>query len=518
MLLTDLLAPLASKEIRGTVNPQILGLTQDSRLVQPGYVFVCILGYQRDGHDYIKEAKQRGAVAIIIDREWPQMESFPSVDLPVLVKVGDSRQALALMSAAFYGQPSSKLRLIGITGTNGKTTTTYLVASILEAAHFEVGLMNTLTCRIGREEISSVRTTPESVDLQKALASMVEVGCQYGVIEISSHALALNRVLGCECDVGILTNITPDHLDFHQSFAEYQLAKQRLFANLHFGEKPRKRAILNLDDPSFAAIKEQTQVPIFSYGLQDKADIFARKVTFSAQGLAFEACTPAGALEVRTSLSGKHNVYNILAAIGAGLAEGVGLDQIRVGIQRVTHVPGRFETISCGQDFWVVVDFAHTPDALRKLLEAGRSLKPRRIITVFGCGGDRDTTKRFPMGQIAASYSDQVIITNDNARSENPEAIARQIEEGARSILGKGEIEREADQSASASSYEIILDRHQAIEKALLLAGTGDLVLIAGKGHEQYQIIGSQVTPFDDRRVARALLNTKMEKKKGKEI
>jgi UDP-N-acetylmuramoyl-L-alanyl-D-glutamate--2,6-diaminopimelate ligase len=609
MNLLQLLTALSEKEVRGTgshggsgtdigYSRSVTGITQDSRCVQPGFVFVCISGYKLNGHDYIEDAIRRGAVAVVVEREYKgtggqgnkgtggrgerETRGYP----PVWVRVKDGREALALLSAAFYQHPSRNLRVIGITGTNGKTTTSYLVASILEAAGFTVGLTNTLTCRIRRagkpygEETAAIRTTPESVDLQRTLRRMVDQGCHYAVVEVSSHSLVLNRVLGCEFDAGVLTNITSDHMDFHKTFAEYRQAKLRLFSGLGRGEIPPnqplikgddedcsmkkqpKAAVLNMDDPSFSVIKESTSVPVFAYGFRPGAcesakvrecesarvqecesakvrecesaragewesknastlqhsnaptqdeegvcRIRADRIVPSRAGIAFEVYTRAlpECMEITSPLTGLHNVSNILAAIGVGLAEGIDPAKIQEGIRKVSPVPGRFETIDCGQDFWVVVDFAHTADALQNLLQTARHLGPRRIITVFGCGGDRDQSKRFPMGQVAATLSDQLIITNDNSRSEDPASIARQIEEGVCSVAGYSRVR---DAGCGMRDYEIILDRYQAIKKALSWAQAGDMVLIAGKGHEQYQVIGSQCIPFDDRQVARQILTS----------
>ncbi|MGA1874622.1 MAG: UDP-N-acetylmuramoyl-L-alanyl-D-glutamate--2,6-diaminopimelate ligase [bacterium] len=507
MDLRHLVTALKQKEVKGEANPRITGITQDSRKVQPGFLFVCICGFQLDGHNYLEEAVRRGAVAVVIEKDLLERSRSAFGSSLVWIRVQNSREALALLSSAFYQHPSSRMRVIGITGTNGKTTTTYLVASILETAGFGTGLLNTLTCRIRGEEMPAVRTTPESVDLQRSLAHMVDKGCQYAVIEVSSHALILNRVLGCEFDVGVLTNITSDHLDFHENLAEYRRAKQLLFTGLGDGPKSPKAAVLNLDDPSFQVIEKSTAVPVYSYGVEGMGRIRAERIETGRHGLSFEVSSPAGRMKIRSPLSGLHNVYNILAAIGVGVAEGIDTDTIEKGIEAVSGIPGRFETISCGQDFWVVVDFAHTPDALQRLLEAGRQLKPLRLITVFGCGGDRDKSKRSPMGRIAAGFSDHLIITNDNPRSEDPLAIARQIEEGVRSVSqGEGEGRLAAGRISSAG-YEIILDRYQAIEKALIQAKAGDMVVIAGKGHEQYQVIGSECKPFDDRQVVRQILS-----------
>jgi len=505
MNLKQLLPVLEYKELKGDSDPLVVGITQDSRLVQPGFVFVCICGYQQDGHDYIEEAVNRGAVVIVVEKDISGRNFFTFKDSFVWVRVKDSREALALLSSTFYQNPSQKMRIIGITGTNGKTTTTYLVASILEASGFSVGLINTLTCRIKGVEVPSVRTTPESVDLQKALARMVEKGCQYAVVEVSSHSLVLKRVLGCEFDVGVWTNITPDHLDFHRTFSKYQKAKQRLFLSLEGGKKSGKAAVLNMDDPSYSMMEKSTSAPIFSFGLQKKAQIRAEKIIPGMKGMNFEVHGLFGQIKMQTDLGGIYNVSNILAAIGVGLAEKINIDKIQLGIRKVSHIPGRFETIACGQDFWVVVDFAHTPDALNRLLDTARRLQPGRIITVFGCGGDRDKMKRFPMGRIAATLSDYIIITTDNTRSEDPMSIARQVEEGVCSIRNN---ERSKDENREISKkYEIILDRYKAIERAVSMAKSSDMVVIAGKGHEQYQTIGSKRIPFDDRQVAGKILH-----------
>ncbi|MEW6380419.1 MAG: UDP-N-acetylmuramoyl-L-alanyl-D-glutamate--2,6-diaminopimelate ligase [bacterium] len=520
MDLWQLLTALPEKEVRGeSANPAVTGVTQDSRCVEPGFVFVCISGYCTDGHNYIEDAVQRGAVAVIVEKDlaWAEAKAKETTETQrhrdtrrkaqtpdaagsaVLIRVRNGREALALLSAAFYRHPSASMRVIGITGTNGKTTTSFLTTSILEAAGHAVGLTNTLICRIKGQEREADRTTPESVDLQRTLRQMVDQGCQYAVVEVSSHSLVLNRVLGCEFDVGVLTNITGDHLDFHLTFDEYRKAKLKLFTGLAQGEKRPKAAVLNLDDPSFGIVRESTGVEVLSYSQTEKASIWAERIDASRSGLRFVVHTPAGTVEIQSPLIGLHNVSNILAAIGAGVAEGISLDHIQEGIGRVLPVPGRFETIDCGQDFWVVVDFAHTADALQNLLQTARLLEPRRIMTVFGCGGDRDQSKRFPMGQVVARLSDRFIITNDNSRSEDPAAIARTVEEGVKSVIG-------CRQAGAAEKYEVILDRRQAIEKALLWAEAGDMVLIAGKGHEQYQIIGSCCIPFDDRQVARQIL------------
>ena len=498
MELEKLLSFLKIESKIGNSKAKVSGITHDSRNVHPGFVFVCIHGFQSDGHDYIKEAVRRGAIAIVMEKSiGKSMES--DKDSVVLVRVPDSRKALALLSSAFFQHPSKKIRIIGITGTNGKTTTSYLINSILEKAGFTVGLQNTLISSIRGQQNPSVRTTPESIELQKHLSEMVDQKCHYAVIEVSSHALVLHRVLDCEFDIAVLTNITADHLDFHHTMGEYIEAKKRLFSHLHEGEKFRKIAILNLDDPSFSGIKDGVDVKILSYGIKNRGDIWAENATIDQEGMNFTVHTPSGMVYINTDLSGVHNIYNILAAISVGVAEGIDSEKIQQGIESVRKIPGRFEMISAGQPFWTVVDFAHTPDALQNLLETGRQLNPQKIITVFGCGGDRDKQKRLPMGRVAATLSDYLIITNDNVREEDPLEIVGEIEKGV--FLAWPSSKNQANKK-----YEIIPDRYQAIKRAFHLAKEKDLVVIAGKGHEHYQVIGKESIPFDDRRVAKELL------------
>jgi UDP-N-acetylmuramoyl-L-alanyl-D-glutamate--2,6-diaminopimelate ligase len=389
------------------------------------------------------------------------------------------------------------LSLVGVTGTNGKTTVTYLCKGLLETAGRRVGLIGTVAYLIGDERLPAPHTTPGAVELQALLARMVEARMDAVVMEVSSHALALDRTVGCEFDVAIFTNLTQDHLDFHADMDDYFQAKLRLFSGLApAGAKPRpKRAIVNIDDARGPRVREASRVPVWTYAVHQPADLRAEGVRLALSGTRFTAATPHGRFPVESRLVGEHNVYNILAAVGVGLHEGLSPETIQRGIASVTTVPGRFERVEAGQNFTVVVDYAHTDDALLRLLTAAQALKTGRIITVFGCGGDRDRGKRPKMGRVAARLSDLVIVTSDNPRSEDPAAIVREIEAGV----------RDAREGAPVR-YEVIVDRRAAIEAAVREAKAGDMVLIAGKGHEDYQIVGSARLHFDDREVARAAI------------
>jgi UDP-N-acetylmuramoyl-L-alanyl-D-glutamate--2,6-diaminopimelate ligase len=383
--------------------------------------------------------------------------------------------------------------MIGVTGTNGKTTTTYLCKALLESIGQRVGLIGTVAYQIGQETIPASHTTPGALDLQALLAKMVESGLTTAVMEVSSHALALDRTAGCEYDVAVFTNLTQDHLDFHHTMDEYFEAKLRLFTGLTGGKKAGKLALVNLDDPYGAAIREACPVPVWGYALKNRAELKAERVRLSLTGTTFTAATPMGSFAVESRLVGEHNVYNLLGAIGVALHEGATSDQICEATAHIANVPGRFERVSSGQDFTVVVDYAHTEDALLRLLTAAQTLKTGRIITVFGCGGDRDRGKRPKMGRTAVEYSDVVVLTSDNPRTEDPMAILREVEVGVRDALVR----------RSHVQYHLVPDRREAIGAAIREAHRGDMVLIAGKGHEDYQIIGTKKFHFDDREVVR---------------
>ncbi len=501
MTLSHLIAPLEAPEVNGNLEVGVSDVTDDSRRVKPGSVFVAVKGYQVDGHAYLPQALSAGASAVVIQEPW----SKGPAAVPV-VRVRDSRRALGLLASRLHDDPSARLRVIGVTGTNGKTTVTYLCKGVLEAAGRRVGLIGTVGYQIGSQQVAAAHTTPGAVELQGLLARMVADGLDCAVMEASSHALALDRTAGCEFDTAVFTNLTQDHLDFHTDMEDYFRAKVRLFTGLAAqGVKTGpKRAIVNMDDPRGARVCSATAVPVWTYSVKQESDIQARDVRLSIAGTTFTAATPAGRFQVESRLVGEHNVYNLLAAIGVGLQEGLSPDTIRQGLLAMTTIPGRFERVEAGQDFSVIVDYAHTEDALARLLAAARALRTGRIITVFGCGGDRDRGKRPKMGRVAAEQSDVVILTSDNPRTEDPMAILREVEAGVRAGLDPARVR-----------YQMIPDRRQAIEAAIREARRGDMVLIAGKGHEDYQILGRTRIHFDDREVAREVLK-QVAKSKGK--
>ena len=471
---------------RGNLDVFVHAITDDSRAVSPHSLFVAVKGERVDGHEFISEAMNGGMVALV------SQQPLDEVALP-FVRVDDSRKALGLLGSCFYEEPSSHMRMIGVTGTNGKTTTTYICKALLEALGRPVGLIGTVAYQIGERSIPATHTTPGSLELQQLLAEMVAGGCTTAVMEVSSHALAQDRTSGCEYDVAVFSNLTQDHLDFHKTMEEYFQAKLRLFSGLKKGLKANKRAIVNIDDPYGHRIVEHCPAPVWTYALKAKADLRAEAVRLSLQGTTFTAATPVGSFPIKSHLVGEHNVYNLLAAIGVALHEGATPAQIREAVARVTNVPGRFERVIAGQPFTVAVDYAHTEDALIRLLTAAQALKTGRIITVFGCGGDRDRGKRPKMGEAAVRYSDVVILTSDNPRTEDPRSILEQVEVGVLEALRQRPHVR----------YRKMPDRREAIEEAVREARNTDTVLIAGKGHEDYQIIGTKKVHFDDREVAR---------------
>ena len=464
---------------------EVLEIAYDSRQVKPGTLFVAIRGEKTDGNKFVTDAIAGGAVAIASEQPMPGTipEAFP------WIRVADARKALAIIAANYFGRPAEVLKLIGVTGTNGKTTTAYLVDSILRAAGCEVGLLGTIGHRLVRETRPAANTTPESLDLQSFLADVVRAGGTHAVLEASSHALAMDRLWGCPLAVAIFTNLTRDHLDYHKTFEEYFAAKRRLFEGT--GAPPPAVGIINQDDAyskQLAGLATRT----LTYGLEPGADITTRKPAISFSGIECTAETPAGKIEIRSRLVGRTNVYNILAAIGAGVALGLPSEVIASGIAQLSSIPGRFERIDLGQPFQVVVDYAHTDDALRNLLAAAKELNPAgRIITLFGCGGDRDRTKRPLMGEAAGRASDIVVLTSDNPRSEDPLLIINDAIVGVQRTSAKCLVEP---------------DRERAVEMALDQARPGDIVLLAGKGHETTQVLRDRTIDFDDREMARRIL------------
>jgi UDP-N-acetylmuramoyl-L-alanyl-D-glutamate--2,6-diaminopimelate ligase len=471
---------------RGNLDLPVTAVTDDSRTVTPGSLFVAVKGERVDGHGFVRQAVQAGAVAVMA-------QTPVEAGAAPLVLVRDSRRALGVVGSRFHGDPSSRLMMVGVTGTNGKTTTTYLCKALLEGAGRKVGLIGTVAYQVGQETVPASHTTPGALELQALLARMCQAQLDAVVMEVSSHALAMDRTVGCEYDAAVFTNLTQDHLDFHGTMEEYFLAKQRLFTGLGEGSKAGQRAIVNLDDPYGNRVRAVCRVPVWGYAVANRADLKAENVRLSMSGTTFTAATPAGTFPVESRLVGEHNVHNLLGAIGVALHAGATGDQVREAVTRVSNVPGRFERVSAGQDFTVVVDYAHTEDALLRLLTAAEALKTNRIITVFGCGGDRDRGKRPKMGRVAVEHSDIVVLTSDNPRTEDPAAIFLEVEAGVREALHR----------RSDVEYHLIADRREAIAAAVRMARPGDLVLIAGKGHEDYQIIGTKKFHFDDREVAR---------------
>ena len=473
-------------EQRGALDRLVTAVTDDSRAVAAGSLFVAVRGERVDGHAFIAQVVQTGAAAVVAQGP-ADTGSVP------LVRVADTRKALGLIGSRYYGDPSAHLSMIGITGTNGKTTTTYLCKALLEGIGRRVGLIGTVAYQIGDETIPASHTTPGALELQGLLAKMTRANLNSVVMEVSSHALAMDRTAGCEYDTAVFTNLTQDHLDYHKTMDEYFQAKLKLFTGLGAGRKTGQRAVINMDDPRGPEIRAACRVPVWGYAVKSRADLKAERVRLSMNGTTFTAATPSGTFSVESRLVGEHNIYNLLGAMGVALHAGASCDQVREAVARVTNVPGRFERVSAGQDFTVVVDYAHTEDALLRLLTAAQALKTHRIITVFGCGGDRDRGKRPKMGRAAVEYSDIVVLTSDNPRTEDPMAILREVEVGVRDAL----------QRQSGVEYHLVPDRREAIGTAVRLARTGDIVLIAGKGHEDYQIIGTKKHHFDDREVAR---------------
>jgi UDP-N-acetylmuramoyl-L-alanyl-D-glutamate--2,6-diaminopimelate ligase len=461
-------------------NPEITSIENDNRKVQKGSLFICIKGYTVDGHDFAGSAVENGAVAVLAERPL-------NIDVPVIL-VQDTMRAMAVVADAYYSQPTKKLHLIGITGTNGKTTTSHLIEKIFADAGKKTGLIGTMYTKIADQILETKNTTPESLTLQKTFHQMVEAKVDLAVMEVSSHALDMGRVHGCDYDVAVFTNLSQDHLDYHQTMEEYQRAKSLLFAQLGntFDLNKPKFAVLNSDDPASDMYKRSTAAHVVTYGIDQQADIQAQNIQMTPKGTTFTLVMREHSYPVQMQLIGKFSVYNVLASIAAALVSGIGMEDIIRSIEEVQGVAGRFELVNAGQDFTVIVDYAHTPDSLENVLKTIQHFASKRVFVVVGCGGDRDRTKRPLMAQIACKWSSDPIFTSDNPRSEDPNAILTEMEAGV-----EGE------------SYQVIPDRKEAIFTAVNHAETGDVILIAGKGHETYQIVGNLVHDFDDRLVAR---------------
>ena len=469
-------------ELDGGESAVVFDVTHDSRQVAPGVVFVAVRGLNFDANRFVPQAVERGAVGIISEQERPE-----GLDCS-WIKVADARRALALAAAEAQRHPSRELELVGITGTNGKTTTAYLVAAIAEAAGKRSALISTVEYRVAGERTEALHTTPEASDVERLLRRAVESGCRVAVMEASSQALDLRRCDRLRFEVAAFTNLTRDHLDYHGTMESYFDAKRRLFDG-SLGERPRV-SVVNSDDEYGVRLSDELRREgqrVLLYGLNSAADVTAREVEYTMGGTRLRLVTPEGERGVASPLVGRPHVYNILCAAACAHALGVGLDATAEALETCAGAPGRFERVPHAGDFAVVVDYAHTDDALRNVLRTARDVTGGRVITVFGCGGDRDRTKRAPMGEAAASLSDVVIATSDNPRTEDPEAILRDIEPGLR---------------AAGKPYLKIVERREAIRRAIEEARAGDIVVIAGKGHEDYQIVGTQKRHFDDREVA----------------
>ncbi|MBM2839266.1 MAG: UDP-N-acetylmuramyl-tripeptide synthetase [Deltaproteobacteria bacterium] len=462
MKLKELLKTLKSYKIQGSEDTEIFDIQYDSRKVGKGSLFIAIKGEKADGNLFAEQAVENGAVAVVTDSPFT-----PAIRERVVVAVPDSREALARISAVFYGEPSGKMKLVGITGTNGKTTTSFLVESVLSEAGLNPGIVGTINYRYAGKVLPAPNTTPESLDLQRLLNDMVESGVKTAVMEVSSHALSQERVGGCLFDVAVFTNLTQDHLDYHITMERYFEAKARLFTDFI---DEGKTAVINMDDPKGEDLSKRALGRVIGYGIKGRGietNIYPKDIKLGVEGIEGTLATPSGEIKIKSSLIGEFNLYNILAAAGAGVGLGLPVEVIERGITALKNVPGRLERVDAGQPFTILVDYAHTPDALERVLTTIRGLTDKRIITLFGCGGDRDRGKRPIMGRIATEYSDVVIVTSDNG-----------------------------------SGVRVIPDRREAITEAIKEAREGDVVLLAGKGHEDYQIIGTQKIHFDDREEA----------------
>ena len=485
---------LAGASVEGSADREFTGIAYDSRRVTPGMMFVAAPGLRQDGGEFMAAAVDRGASVVLCHHDAVTPSRVTRIRVP------DVREAMARVSAAFYGQPSSQLRVIGITGTNGKTTVSFMVKAMLEASGLRTGLIGTVRYEIGDRVIPAQRTTPESVDLQQMMAQMVRADCRACVMEVSSHALQQKRVWGIEYDVSIFTNLTQDHLDYHGNMEDYFLAKQRLFEP-DWPNRKKQSGVVNIDDTYGGRLAAGPSLAVrMTYGIEKTAEVRATRVELGREASRFVVETPQRQFACRLPLIGRHNVYNALAAIGAGLALDLPVAHMQAALNTMQPVPGRLEAVRCGQAFGVYVDYAHTDDALQNVLTTLREVTRGKVLVTFGSGGSRDTSKRAKMGRVAARLADYTILTTDNPRRESPAEIAAQIEQGFKTVR--------------TDAYHIELDRPRAIEALIRMAGPEDVVLIAGKGHETYQEFEDTVAPFDDRAYAAETLESLKRKRK----
>lgn len=479
---------------------EISGISCDSRECAPGFLFAAMNGAKSDGHGYILDALKRGAVAFMVDEGFEYEKLRSKNPSAVFLTCSDTRKSFGIAAANFYGNPSSKIKLVGVTGTNGKTTITYLINSILEKAGRNTGLIGTIIYKIGPEVFPSSLTTPDSGKLQRFFGQMIHAGVDSAIIEVSSHAVHMKRIAGCEFDVGIFTNLTSEHMDFHSSMEDYYLCKKDFFLNMLSQDgKKSKSFVINIDDPWGKRLVKELGVETVTYSMNEPdATVSLVSVISDSWGIDAKISIKGNILNIRSPLSGRFNIYNIMAAAGACWSLGVEAAAIEAGIEELQVVPGRFQRIENNQGIDVIVDYAHTPDAIEKLLTEARRICECRLITVFGCGGDRDRSKRPLMGELAGRLSDLVFVTSDNPRSEDPQSIISEILSGMTGGM--------------TGRVAVVEDRSIAIESAIMEAEKGDMVIIAGKGHEDYQLIGGKIINFDDREEAGKAL----EKKKGK--
>jgi UDP-N-acetylmuramoyl-L-alanyl-D-glutamate--2,6-diaminopimelate ligase len=512
LLLQNLIQDLTVLQLHGNVEREVRAITYHSGQASEGSLFVAIKGTQSDGHDFIQQAIEQGSHTVVVEKP---LDPIPEV---TVIEVANTRTALALLANRLFGFPSHSLTVIGITGTNGKTTTAYLLEAILQACGLRVGVVGTVNSRYPGHVLPAPVTTPESLDLQRLFRQMVDAGVTHAVMEVSSHGLDMHRVDTTRFAVAVFTNLSQDHLDYHGSMESYFGAKSRLFSQIlqTRGETP-PLAVINCDDPWGIRLCEQIDNPLLRYGMSPHADVRAHKVRCDTAGVEALLVTPKGEIQVHSSMLGRLNLYNLLAAASVAVGLDLPLEAIRTGEQSLTRVPGRLESVPNDLGFQVLVDYAHTPDALDKALESLRELTLGKIICVFGCGGDRDRGKRPLMGEAAAKRADLVVITSDNPRSEVPESIMAEIEAGVKAqglpffvslAQGGGNCDR---------GYTSVVDRGEAIRMAIDYADQGDVVYIGGKGHENYQILGNKRIDFDDRIVAAEALERRKLKEKGKD-
>jgi len=484
LVLNDVLKNIQIRAISGIKNLEIRGITEDSRRVQPGCLFAAVAGSNLDGHRFIGDALRRGAVAILSEGE-----AVSNTDV-TWIQVNDSRLAFSKVAANFYAHPSSKMTVVGITGTNGKTTVSYLVKNILEASGRPCGIIGTVEYCYQGQTVAAVRTTPDAQTLQELLRKMRDGGTEAVAMEVSSHSLDQRRVDGVDFDVGIFTNLTQDHLDYHRTMEQYLEAKQRLFTRLLSGESGAI-GVINVDDDAGCDIVGKVNFRCLTYGINNAADVKAEKLELYRDKSLFTVSFANAQLRIKAQLLGRHNVYNCLAAIACGFGLGIDPKIIKSAVEDVTCIPGRMERIDNSRGLHVFVDYAHTDDALSNVLKTLREITNRKIFVVFGCGGDRDHDKRPKMGRVASQMADFSIVTSDNPRSEDPEAIVAEVVRGF---------------NGEAENYLVEIDRREAIRQAIDKAEPGDTVLIAGKGHENYQIFADRTIHFDDREVVEEIL------------